>query len=112
MLYIDYTFNKKNNIHEVKYNCKFCGNVEDIDKSKPKLISRISMKDDESIEKWVKPDIESDVTLPRVNYVECINKDCSKKKTEDNEIILLRYDRIQVKFIYFCVHCKKFWKND
>jgi DNA-directed RNA polymerase subunit M/transcription elongation factor TFIIS len=110
MLYIKYTI--ENEEHNLHLHCKFCNNIQEIDNNVPKLISRTSFKDDESINKWIKPDIEKDVTLPRVTNILCVNTECTKAKDKDNEIILVRYNKVDVKYIYFCVHCKKFWKND
>ena len=110
MLYIKHTNDE--DIADVHYFCKFCGNKEDFEASVPKLISKNSFKNDDSIDKWVKKDIEHDVTLPHVNNINCVNKDCGKKPGEDNDIILLRYNNVDVKFIYYCVHCKNYWNNE
>jgi hypothetical protein len=110
MLYIKYTVDDEK--QNLKFHCKFCNNIQEIDDTKPKLISSISFKDDTSIDKWIKPDIEKDVTLPRVNNIKCVNDKCSKDEKDKNEIILVRYNKTDVKFVYYCVYCKKFWKND
>ena len=83
-----------------------------IDSGSPKLISKNSFRKDDSIDKWVKKDIEHDVTLPHVANISCVNKKCIKKPDDENDIILLRYNNVDVKFIYYCVHCKKYWNND
>jgi len=70
-----------------------------------------------------------DPTLPRVNNVLCPNSDCrsnskessmgsDEKKSEDNdraaprEILYIRYDNINMKYIYMCCVCDTYWKNE
>lgn len=110
MLYIKHVSEEGRS--DVHYICKFCGNKEAFEANVPKLISKTSFKSDDSIDKWVKKDIEHDVTLPHVSSIQCVNKECSKKPEADNDIILLRYNHVDVKFIYYCVHCKEYWNND
>lgn len=115
MFYINTKIVKNDENDEVElvhYLCKFCGNEEPFKQDVPKLISKTSFKTDDDIDKWVKKDILHDVTLPHVTNIKCSNKSCSKKSEEDNDIILLRYNHTDVKFIYYCVHCQKYWKND
>ena len=101
---------EKNPVH---FYCKFCGNIELFDDQVSNVISRISFKNDETIEKWIKPDIESDVTLPHIHNIKCHNSMCeSHKDNNGNDIILLRYNHTDVKYIYFCTFCKKYWKAD
>ena len=40
------------------------------------------------------------------------NKDCicNTDKKVDNDIIYLRYDNSNMKYIYLCCHCKSKWK--
>ena len=49
-------------------------------------------------------------TLPHVHNIKCINKQCTKKSDEDNDVILIRYDNTGFKCIYYCVHCNHNWK--
>ena len=54
-----------------------------------------------------------DPTLPRINNILCPNPDC-QTNTEDHprQIIYIRYDDINMKYVYLCVHCDTTWKTD
>ena len=49
--------------------------------------------------------IEHDVTLPRVRDMPCPNS------CKNNEVVYIKYDASNMKFLYFCTSCKKFWRS-
>lgn len=67
-----------------------------------------------------------DPTLPRTNNIKCPNQSCSsnqktsddlsdiedKNETKINEVIYLRYDDKNMKYIYICTQCDKIWKTN
>ncbi len=106
MLYIKHVVKDDKN-SSVEYFCKFCGNKKLFE---PKLISRVSFKDKHGVEDLVGEDMIYDNTLPHVHTVACINKDCKRPDGEKNDVILLRYDMNNSKYLYYCVHCKEKWK--
>lgn len=58
-----------------------------------------------------------DPTLPRIKTIRCPNAECSSntssetKENTENEIIFLRYDDNNMKYIYLCSNCDYSWKN-
>lgn len=56
-----------------------------------------------------------DPTLPRIYNMKCPNLGC-KTNTEPaekpSEIIYMRYDEENMKYLYICVECDKIWKTD
>ena len=65
-----------------------------------------------------------DPTLPRTNNIKCPNQLCPSNVTEEetgpstveedikkNEVIYLRYDDVNMKYIYICTQCDKIWKT-
>ena len=55
-----------------------------------------------------------DPTLPRINTIKCPNNECASNKDESEEsreVIYIRYDDINMKYIYLCTHCDKMWKT-
>ena len=82
-----------------------------------KSVGSICVIDDNTIDdatkysQYINKYIKHDHTLPRVNNIECTNKDC-KSKSEDveNEVIYIKYDFTNMKYIYYCCHCDSFWK--
>ena len=52
-----------------------------------------------------------DPTLPRTDKIKCPNEEClSNIGKEKNEIIYMRYDDSNMKFVYLCANCDKVWK--
>tara|TARA_Y100000591_G_C21180625_1_gene381840 strand:+ start:38 stop:391 length:354 start_codon:yes stop_codon:yes gene_type:complete len=58
-----------------------------------------------------------DPTLPRVDNIKCPNAECptnkseSKGELEPREIIYLRYDDVNLKYVYLCCSCDHIWKT-
>jgi aspartate carbamoyltransferase regulatory subunit len=54
-----------------------------------------------------------DPTLPRINNILCPNAEC-KTNTEDvpREIIYIRYDNVNMKYVYLCSECDVVWKTE
>ena len=55
--------------------------------------------------------IAYDHTLPRTDKIPCINKTCQRPESSKEEVIYLKYDSINMKFLYYCSHCGMFWKT-
>jgi len=94
----------------VKY-CKNC-NFSTEDKCDGKavvLIDNYMGANEQYYEQYKSKYIEFDSTLPRVNNIPCDNKDCSNKDPEKNEVIYIKYDHKNMKYLYYCTHCKSFW---
>lgn len=94
------------------YYCKNCTNKEEINKDNGSvcIIDDNKIDDIAKYNYFINTNIKYDPTLPRVNNIECVNKDCTKKKDESNEVIYLKYDFINMKYLYFCTKCDYFWK--
>ncbi len=109
------------------YYCRNCGNSEDISQSSVDnlCIFKTNVKSNKaSYRHIVNEYTKLDPTLPRVKNMKCPNDDCSSnakksnsKDIEDNdsnesEIIYLRYDNKNMKFIYLCAHCDTTWLSN
>jgi DNA-directed RNA polymerase subunit M/transcription elongation factor TFIIS len=55
-----------------------------------------------------------DPTLPRIRKMKCQNEQCPTNEESGHpaEIILIRYDHINLKYIYLCSTCDYTWKCD
>ena len=58
-----------------------------------------------------------DPTLPRTNAIKCPNQECisnheEAEKRREREVIYIRYDDINMKYIYLCSNCDTMWKTD
>jgi DNA-directed RNA polymerase subunit M/transcription elongation factor TFIIS len=102
------------NTNKLVYYCRNCGtkdtsiNVDNVTVSKIQL-SKGEQKFDHIINKYTK----LDPTLPRINKILCPNPDCGTNTNhEPREIIYIRYDDINMKYVYLCSTCDIVWKTD
>jgi hypothetical protein len=108
MMYIDLDENSKMN-----YFCKSCNNREEVDENTSICILDNNYIDDETnYQQYLNKHIKHDPTLPRVTNIECPNKKCSRSKNQHNEVIIIKYDFTNMKFLYCCEYCSKFWKSE
>ena len=96
----------------LQYYCRNCGEVSNskIDKC---VYSSEYIKDDLANRYLDNPHILDDPTLPRLKKIKCINKDCicNTNNDIDSEIIYIKYNNENLKYLYICTHCKTSWKN-
>ena len=54
-----------------------------------------------------------DPTLPRINRIPCPNAECdTNTKETPREIIYIRYDDTNIKYMYLCSTCDYVWKTN
>ena len=54
-----------------------------------------------------------DPTLPRIHGVKCPNELCdTNTKNSKPEIIYMRYNDNEMKYLYICATCDKIWQTD
>lgn len=102
------------NTNQLTYFCRQCGTNESINDPEGQVILESHFKSEEHqlhhiINKYTK----YDPTLPRIQNVKCPNKDCAtnEQSSAPAEIIYLRYDDANMKYVYLCVECDTFWKT-
>lgn len=111
MYYIKLSEEDKNTLI---YYCRKCGN-EDKKLTKENIyVSKTHFKKStQNFSHLVNEYTKLDPTLPRRNNIPCPNNECeSHKKGKNSEVIYLRYDDENMKYIYICNHCDKIWKTD
>lgn len=126
MYYLTFASNTDENNEDsdmLIYYCRKCGNKDsELYKQKGNLcVSKthlVSEKHD--FKNIINEYTKYDPTLPRINNIDCPNAECqTNKKNEagnidqnvDKEIIYLRYDNNNMKFIYLCTTCDNVWNN-
>lgn len=96
------------------YYCRNCGNKDYTISVKDVTVLKVQLKKSEQefshiINKYTK----LDPTLPRVSNILCPNGDCSTNKDDKNrEIIYIRYDDTNMKYVYLCSTCDTVWKTE
>jgi len=105
--------------NKLTYYCRHCGTIDDTITQEGHCVLNTHLKQGEQkfnhiINKYTK----LDPTLPRIYTMKCPNESCitnvnsdegKKKKTE---VIYMRYDDSNMKYVYICVDCDTIWKTD
>ena len=107
-----------NDCNKISYYCRNCGNNEDnlIDSTKCVLKEIINKNDNNKSDMFINKYTKFDKTLPRINYIKCPNSKCSSNNKDfdinNREILYIRHDHINMKYIYLCSHCDYIWNTD
>jgi DNA-directed RNA polymerase subunit M/transcription elongation factor TFIIS len=103
-----------NDSNKLVYYCRNCGNTDSILSVNNVTVSKIQIKKSEQefshiINKYTK----LDPTLPRINTILCPNPECATNVTDEpKEIIYIRYDDKNMKYVYLCCICDVVWKTE
>tara|TARA_B100000795_G_scaffold269562_2_gene259344 strand:- start:17069 stop:17398 length:330 start_codon:yes stop_codon:yes gene_type:complete len=99
------------NADNIMYFCRKCGDNDTniINNKESFCISKTHIKKTTEIYKNVINEFTKlDPTLPRIKNISCPNESCTEDKPE---IIYIRYDNNNMKYIYLCSECDYTWKN-
>ena len=101
-------------VNKLVYYCRNCGNKDSTLSVENVTVSKVQLKKSEQefshiINKYTK----LDPTLPRVTKILCPNADCETNKEDTpREIIYIRYDNQNMKYVYLCSTCETVWKAE
>jgi DNA-directed RNA polymerase subunit M/transcription elongation factor TFIIS len=98
--------------NKLVYYCRNCGNEDDTISHDDVSVSKVKIKKDElSFSHIINEYTKLDPTLPRINTILCPNPDCdTNTKGSEREIIYIRYDDMNMKYVYLCSTCNTVWK--
>ena len=109
------------NLNKLIYYCRKCGHENDSLSLDPKniCVSKTHLKtSSSSYHHMVNEFTKLDPTLPHINNIPCPNASCTSnvEPTEGvekvkNDIIYLRYDDANLKYVYICSNCNIVWKS-
>ena len=106
--------------NKLNYYCRNCGTVDDNILSENICVSKLNINNSsQKIDLFINKYTKLDPTLPRTKSIKCPNEKCSSnnnsedssKKTE-REILYIRYDDINMKYIYLCCNCDYSWTTN
>jgi len=99
-------------LNKLVYYCRKCGNEDSLLASENVYVSKIQIKKSEqSFSHIINKYTKFDPTLPRINNILCPNADCSTNKDgKEREIIYIRYDDVNMKYVYLCSDCDNVWQ--
>jgi hypothetical protein len=99
------------------YSCKHCGFFVTGDELAARgeadsAVLSIDYADDQTAYKqFASPYIMHDPTLPRVRHIACPSAACTRPADAPNEVIFIKYNQVQLKYMYYCTHCAAFWRT-
>lgn len=97
------------------YYCRNCGHQDSLLTSENVCVSKTQItRTEQKYTHIINPYTKLDPTLPRINTIKCPNQSCSSNKDSKipQEVIYIRYDDINMKYIYLCALCDTVWKID
>ena len=126
-----------NDANSLIYYCRNCGHVNDTLTAENVCVSDTQIKrSEDQYTHIVNEYTKFDPTLPRINTIDCPNSKCASNASAsetgpsasetgpsasasaeagigkvEREIIYIRYDDTNMKYIYVCAVCNTSWKN-
>jgi DNA-directed RNA polymerase subunit M/transcription elongation factor TFIIS len=109
------------------YYCRNCGHEDETLTGESICVSDTQLRrSEQKFTNMVTEYTKYDPTLPRINTIKCPNQECSSNQNAPSsqkgaslaeaanhrEVIYIRYDDINMKYVYLCVHCDTTWKTD
>jgi len=112
MYYIKISEEKKD---ALVYYCKKCGNEDtNVNEDNMCVLNTNFKKKDTKYKHIINKYTKFDPTLPRAKNMKCPNEKCKSNskdmsKKENSEIIYMRYDNTNIKYVYLCSICDSTW---
>ena len=102
------------NPNKLDYYCRNCGNEDKNLTHENMCVSKTYIKkNDQSFNHIINEYTKLDPTLPRVSTILCPNPECETNvKNTKREIIYIRYDDINMKYVYLCSDCSTIWQTN
>lgn len=101
--------------NQLNYYCRNCGNVDEtISQEGVCVLNTQLKKSEQKFNHIINEYTKLDPTLPRIHNIHCPKTDCISNKSTDkkSEVIYLRYDDGNMKYLYICVDCDTTWKTN
>jgi len=98
--------------NQLVYYCRKCGHEDSLLASENVCVSKTQIKKSEqSFNHIINKYTKYDPTLPRINNILCPNLDCpTNTDGKEREIIYIRYDDVNMKYVYLCSECEAVWQ--
>ena len=108
--------------NQLTYYCRHCGNIDETATTENICVLKTQIrKGEQKFNHIINEFTKLDPTLPRIYNIACPNPTCktnhdpsteTDKKKEPTEVIYIRYDEDNMKYLYMCVTCDTVWKTD
>ena len=110
-----YTSIKGEQADKLVYYCRNCSYVdEEIGEEGVVVLNSQLKRGEQQFNHIINRYTKLDPTLPRIYNMRCPNIACKTNvdQVEKPEVIYMRYDDENMKYLYLCVECDTFWKTD
>ena len=112
------TISEKNG-NQLLYYCRNCGHKDETITSENVCVLKTQLKKGEQkFSHIINQYTKLDPTLPRVHNMKCPNASCTSNVVAESsettypEVIYVRYDDDNMKYLYLCSECDVAWKTD
>ena len=106
----------KENENNLIYYCRNCGNTDDSTTIENTCVSKTHINySGKNYNNIINEYTKLDPTLPRINNIKCPNNQCKSNLDKENtpqEVLYIRYDDINMKYIYICAVCSSQWNTN
>jgi hypothetical protein len=110
-----YTSISEKDANSLSYYCRNCKYVDEESAEEGACVLTTHFKKgDQQFNHIINKYTKLDPTLPRIYNIRCPNIACktNTEAVEENEVIYMRYDNDNMKYLYICVECDAIWKTD
>lgn len=91
--------------------CKNCNTTNTMDQDGTLCLSETLFQDDgASAHALADASVKHDPTLPRVTNVVCPRGEACPGHNKQQEVIYIKHNPVNMRYLYFCCHCDNFWR--
>ena len=112
MLYMNINADDPNTL---VYKCRVCDNIEQIPESESICVVNTNLKQSEQkFNLIVNEYTKEDEAIPHIYSLKCPNQSCKSnvENYDKTDIMYIRYDDDNLKYLYMCVECDSVWKTN
>jgi DNA-directed RNA polymerase subunit M/transcription elongation factor TFIIS len=109
----------KEDSNKLIYYCRNCGNsYDEINENNVCVLNTDIASKEKAYLQDINEYTKLDPTLPRTLNIKCPNQSCPSNEKSDlgeqskNEVIYLRYDDVNLNYVYICTQCDTVWKTN
>lgn len=109
----------KEDSNKLIYYCRNCGNsYDEINENNVCVLNTDIASKEKAYLQDINEYTKLDPTLPRTLNIKCPNQSCPSNEKSDlgeqskNEVIYLRYDDVNLNYVYICTKCDTVWKTN
>ena len=102
--------------NKITYYCRYCSHKDETMAQENVCVLNSQLKNrEQKFSHIINQYTKMDPTLPRIYNMKCPNTECKTNEdghTKETEIIYIRYDDDNLKYVYLCAECNFIWKTN